>query len=226
MRDKYIKWLNKLEIEKKPNEWEVKKLFKEVGLKTPNGFLLKSGESFDDTYLKYPLAVKVCDSKVHHKTELGGLHLNVSSLSISNAIKDIRHKFPGSNILIEEMANYSDSEFIIGGLIDPIFGPAIMFGAGGILTELFNDVTFRLAPISINQGIQMLKELKISELFNGYRGSNLNLESLAHLLRKVSELIVAIGDDFDQLDINPIVYTKNGWIPLDGVILLKEKELI
>lgn len=226
MRDKYSKWLNSLEIEKKPNEWEVKNLFKDIGLKTPNGFLLKPGENFDDTYLKYPLAVKICDSKIHHKTDLGGLHLNVNSLNVSNAIKDLRKKFPESNILIEEMANYLESEFIIGGLIDPVFGPAIMFGAGGILTELFNDVTFRLAPISFNQGLQMLKELKISELFNSYRGSNLNLESLAYLLCKVSELIVTIGKDFDQLDINPIVYTKNGWIPLDGVIILKEKGAI
>lgn len=224
MRDKYLNWLKNLEIDMKPNEWEVKNLFKEIGLKTPNGFLLKPGESFDDTHLKYPLVIKVCDSSVLHKTDVGGIHLNVPKTNIDKAVNDLRDNFPNCNILIEEMVKYSGPEFIIGGLVDPVFGPAIMFGAGGILTELFEDVTFRLAPLSSQQAIQMLKELRISELFNGYRGSNLNIDSLAFVISKVSELIISMDDDFDQLDINPIVFTTNGWLPLDGVLMLKIKE--
>lgn len=224
MRDKYINWLKNLEIEMKPNEWEVKQLFKEVGINTPNGILLEPGDNFKEITLNYPLVIKVCDSNILHKTDVGGLHINVTNENIESAINDLRKKFPDSNILVEEMVNFSGPEFIIGGLVDPVFGPAIMFGAGGILTELFKDVTFRLIPLSTKQAIEMLNELKISELFNGYRGSTLNVEYLANILSRVSELIEAIGEDFDQLDINPVVYTSNGWLPLDGVLMLNTKE--
>lgn len=224
MKNIYKEWLKGIKVKNKPNEWEVKELFKLVGLETPVGCLLRSGETLKKSELNYPVVAKVCDSSILHKTDIGGVHLNISEDTIDSVIESLRSIFPSKDILVEEMVKYSNPELIIGSMVDPVFGPAIMVGAGGILTELYEDVTFRLVPLTEKQANIMLGELKISELLNGYRGEKMDRKSLVKILCNISVLVDAIGDDFSQLDINPIVFTGEKWVSLDGVLILNREE--
>lgn len=212
-------WIKGLNVPGKPDEWEVKDLFASFNINTPQGELLKSDQKFEGTKLQQPLVVKVCDSKILHKSDIGGVKLNVRD-DISSTINEMRQVFSESNLLIEEMVPYSGIEFIIGALVDPDFGPALMVGAGGILTELYKDVTFRLAPISKNEAVRMLRELTVAEVLTGYRGSKMDISSLADLIVSVGELITELGSSFNQLDINPVVFSDGKWVALDGMAIL------
>lgn len=213
-------WINGLNVPGKPDEWEVKELLTSFNINTSRGKLLKPEMKFNGTNLRQPLVVKVCDSKILHKSDIGGVKLNVKD-DIGTVISEMQQAFPGCNLLVEEMVPYSGLEFIIGALVDPDFGPALMVGAGGILTELYKDVTFRLAPISRNEAVRMLKELVVAEVLMGYRGSNMDIYSLADLIVSVGELIIELGSSFNQLDINPVVFSHGKWVALDGMVILK-----
>lgn len=212
-------WINGLNVPGRPDEWEVKELLTSFNIDTSRGKLLKPEMKFNGTNLQQPLVVKVCDSKILHKSDIGGVKLNVTD-DIGTVISEMQQAFPGCNLLVEEMVPYSGLEFIIGALVDPDFGPALMVGAGGILTELYKDVTFRLAPISKNEAVRMLKELTVAEVLMGYRGSKMDIYSLADLIVSVGELITELGSSFNQLDINPVVFSDGKWVALDGMAIL------
>lgn len=216
-------WLEGLNIPGNPDEWEVKELFKLYNINTPNGVLIRSDEDFNGSELQKPLVVKVCDPKILHKTDIGGVKLNVSD-NLDAVISEMKNLFPESNLLVEEMVPYTGIEFIIGALVDPDFGPALMVGAGGILTELYKDVKFRLAPITKSEAVRMLKELTVAEILQGYRGSNMELFPLADLVVSVGELVNDLGSTFNQLDMNPVVFSKGKWVALDGMAILKTEK--
>ncbi|MDA3938750.1 MAG: acetate--CoA ligase family protein [Spirochaetia bacterium] len=213
-------WIDGLNISGKPDEWEMKELFRLYNIFTPKGELIKYDDQFKDTNLQNPLVVKVCDPEILHKTDIGGVKLNISD-NIEFVVSEMKSMFPGSNILIEEMVPYSGIEFIIGALVDPDFGSALMVGAGGILTELYKDVKFRLAPISKAEAIRMLKELTVADILQGYRGSQMNITSLAELIVSVGDLVNDLGQNFSQLDMNPVVFYEGNWVALDGMAILK-----
>lgn len=212
-------WIEGLSIPGKPDEWEVKKLFKSFKIATPKGELILPGIDYKGTKLQKPFAVKVCDPDILHKTDRGGVKLNITD-NLGDVIDEMKGIFPESKLLLEEMVPYSGIEFIIGALVDPDFGPALMVGAGGILTELYKDVKFRLAPITKAEALRMLKELTVAEILQGYRGSKMDISSLAELIVSVGELVTGLGSSFNQLDINPVVFSKDKWIALDGMAIL------
>ncbi len=215
-------WLESLRIKMKPDEWEVKKLLKERGVRVPAGALVENTHGGVVNGLSFPVVVKVCDSAILHKTDVGGVVLNVEEKDLSCTIEAMKAKFPGSRILVEEMHHFSGIEFILGGLVDPTFGPAIMIGAGGILTELYRDVTFRLVPLDKAEALRMLQELTVSAVLTGYRGSRMDIGEMADIVVIVGDLITELGSHFNQLDINPMVYTQEGWSALDGMLVLNE----
>ncbi|MCK5674332.1 MAG: acetate--CoA ligase family protein [Spirochaetales bacterium] len=213
-------WIGGLNIPGKPDEWEVKELFKIYNINTPKGEIIRPDDDFSGTHLEEPYVVKVCDPKILHKTDIGGVKLNVQD-NLEEIITQMKSAFPGSNLLVEEMVPYSGIEFIIGALVDQDFGPALMVGAGGILTELYKDVKFRLAPIKRAEAVRMLKELTVADILQGYRGSNMELLPLAELIVSVGDLVNDLGDVFSQLDMNPVVFSEGEWIALDGMAILK-----
>jgi len=218
-------WLKSLGEEKRPHEGEVKKLLQAYGIDVPRGIFLPWDVPFSMTVVSErgitpPYAVKVCSAEILHKTEHGGVILEVDSDSLASAVAGIKKQFPGSGVLVETMVSFSSGEFIVGGMMDPVFGPAVMVGAGGILTELFKDVTFRLAPCSKEETHRMLKELTVYPLLDGYRGSVIDPDRFAAIISSVGDLIAHLGAEFSQLDINPIVYSNGKWVALDAMIVL------
>jgi hypothetical protein len=220
MKANLDRWRDGLKFADRPDEYEVKCLLAELGLRVPPAIRLAPGEIHASPNFPGPYVAKVCSPDIVHKTDLQGVHLNLSPEELTTALGDLNATFPGACSLIEQMAAFDGPEMIAGGLVDPGFGPAIMVGAGGILTEIHQDVAFRLAPLDDAEARRMLEELKIYPVFEGFRGLGLDPERLAGLLVTVSWLVDALGPIFDQLDLNPIVWTPDGWTILDAKLML------
>jgi acetyltransferase len=214
-------WRSSLSIPDKPNEWEGKRLLNSMGIPTPRGLFIEPGNSLvpgsDASALGASdhCVVKVCSGSLLHKTEQGGVLLDVSENYIPAAVTKVQKAFPSAGVLVEEMVQYKGSEIIIGALYDPTFGPAVMAGAGGILTELYKDVGFRLAPCTKKEAHYLLEELTIYPTLQGYRGLSADIDSLAGIIERVAELALHLIDGGCQLDINPIVWSQDNWVALD-----------
>ncbi|KYK26205.1 hypothetical protein AYK20_03935 [Thermoplasmatales archaeon SG8-52-1] len=128
-------------------ENEVKDLLRSYQIKTTKYKIVNKIKDLDDLDLKFPVALKICSSKILHKTDVGGVKLDIKNMSeLKDKFKDFKKRFPKENLLVDQMVK-KGVEIIIGLVQDPTFGLTIMYGMGGIFTELYEDVTFRVVPI-------------------------------------------------------------------------------
>ncbi|UCF95861.1 MAG: acetate--CoA ligase family protein [Spirochaetaceae bacterium] len=219
-------WRSSLAIPGTPNEWESKRLINGMGIAVPRAVFIPPENAKtpdgDLSVLGGPgrCVVKVCSGDILHKTEEGGVLLDVAEPSLPAAVSSLQQRFPKAAVLVEEMVSSRGSEIIIGALHDPTFGPAVMAGAGGILTELYKDVSFRLAPCTAQEARYMLEELTIYPTLRGYRGLCADVDSLALIIERIAELAVQLIDQGCQLDINPIVWDSKRWVALDVKLVL------
>lgn len=202
-------------------ENEVKNILKEYGIPTTRYAVVESEDEIEHLELSYPLAVKVCSSEILHKTDVGGVVLNVPDEEmLIKTFREMRERFPKEKILIESMEE-KGVELIIGLIDDATFGLSIMFGLGGIFTELFNDVTFRVIPIERIDAEEMLTELKGRKLLEGFRGIKVNRGEIVNLIMKTAQL----GEDFDgyiqSMDLNPIFAREKDVVVVDAKLLFK-----
>lgn len=211
-------WFDNLYVPGKPDEYEVKQFLKLAGLYVPKGRVFSIGEDVDLLGLDQPFVAKVCSPDILHKTEMGGVILNLGKKEVPNAVEQLFKKFPKARVLVEQQQKYLATEFIIGSLVDPVFGQCIMAGTGGIFTEIFKDATFRLAPCSVNEAKGMLDELLLSPLFKGFRGMQVDKTELAKIIAIISEILTANKNFLINMDINPIVFSMGKWIVLDAKI--------
>lgn len=180
----------------------------------------------------YPVALKVDSPDIPHKTESGGVILNLNSDqevidAYEKIIKNIGLYMPDARlngVLVQEMI-LDGIEVIIGVHKDPVFGPVIMFGLGGIFVEVLKDVSFRVAPISHGDAMDMIKETKGYQLLKGVRGKPpVDIDALVDVIMKVSTLVTDLKDYIEELDINPLLVFpgKTGAKALDAMIVLKK----
>jgi len=212
-------------------ELEAKEFLEKYGIPFPKRAIAKSPEEAVEKSreIGYPVVFKILSPDIIHKTDVGGVMLNirddVSAREAFNKImENVKSKAPNARIdgiLIEEMV-HGGHEVIIGGLQDPTFGPVIMFGGlGGIYVELFKDVTFRLAPIDYDEAEDMIRETKGYKILTGFRGTEpANIEILKDLLVKTSK-IIAENADILELDLNPVRIFKDRAVVLDAKIIRK-----
>ncbi len=171
----------------------------------------------------YPVALKALSRQVSHKTELGGVILNLPDASaVQRAYRQLQARFLDFEMegaLVQAMIT-GGHEMIVGGRQDPSFGPVVMMGLGGIYAEVFQDVAFRVAPITRQDAEAMLHELKSRRLLEGVRGSPpADVESLYDTLIAVSQLLTNFPQ-IAELDINPLMVTDHWAFALDARILL------
>ncbi len=214
-------WFENLEDKEHPDEFDAKQLVNLYSIKVPCGKRLKPEDGFDLSGIDPPYVLKVCSSHILHKTELQGVVLNNDNESVQDNFAMIQKRFPNENILVENQSSYMGPEFIIGIIKDPALGHAVMVGAGGVLTELYKDTSFRLAPCSVNEAKDMIDELVLSPVFENFRGLTLDKEKLAITISQVSWLAHDLGDKLSQLDINPIVFSDGEWIALDVKVVFE-----
>jgi len=221
MEKKIKLWLETLDNNKKPDEFDAKQLVKLYSIKVPQGKRLKPEDELCIDDIKSPYVLKVCSSDILHKTELQGVVLNNDKESVQDNFTMIQNRFPGENILVENQTGFMGPEFIIGIIKDPALGHAVMVGAGGVMTEIYKDTAFRLAPCTVNEAMDMLDELVLSPVFDDFRGMALDKRKLALTISQVSQLAHDLGDTLSQLDINPIVFSDGDWIALDVKVMFE-----
>jgi acetyltransferase len=180
----------------------------------------------------YPVVMKICGPKILHKTDVGGVKLNLRDAdSVRQAydamIASVRGKMGQDveiwGVLIQKMLP-PGKEIILGVTRDPRFGPLLMFGLGGIYTEALRDVAFRLAPIRKNVASEMVTSIRSYRLLQGVRGeAPSDITALAECLMRLSQFVTE-NSEVKELDINPlIVYARgNGAMVADARIILSE----
>jgi len=202
-------------------ENEVKDLMKAYGIRTTKYKLVNKLEDLENLGLKFPVALKVCSSKILHKTDVGGVKLGIKDMSnLEKTFKDFKKKFPKENLLVDQMEEKS-VEIIVGLVQDPTFGLSIMCGIGGIFTELYEDVAFRIIPIDKYDSAQMIEEIKGKKLLEGFRNMKANKELVINLLLKVSKIGQELIEHISQMDLNPVFVYENDICVVDAKLILK-----
>jgi len=179
------------------------------------------------TSIGYPIVLKIVSPDISHKTDVGGVKVGIKDAegvkaAYEEIMKNVNIKKPDARIegiLVEEMATPS-TEVIIGGLRDPQFGPAVMFGLGGIFVEIYKDVSFRIAPLEEYDAIDMIHEIKGSKILKGFRNTeSLDITSVAQTILKVSNIMVSI-EEIKEIDLNPVLVYPKGVKAVDARIIL------
>ena len=155
-------------------ENEVKDLLRAFGIPTTTYQVIQSEHDLNSLRLRFPVALKVCSPNILHKTDVGGVKLNIPNLEeLKITFKEFQKKFPKENLLVDQMEE-KGVEIIVGLVQDPTFGLSVMCGIGGIFTELYKDVSFRVVPIDEYDARQMIEELTGKKLLEGFRGIKAN----------------------------------------------------
>jgi len=168
--------------------------------------------------LGFPLALKIQSPDIPHKTEVGGVRLGIrdaSSLhqSYDAMLGELRRHRPDvrlQGVLLQPMAR-PGVEVIVGTIRDRGFGPLVMIGAGGVMTELFKDVVYRLAPVDAEGARRMLGELRVARLLQGFRGAlPADVDALAALVAQLSGFAAAHRDLVQEVELNPVIVHRAG----------------
>jgi acyl-CoA synthetase (NDP forming) len=161
--------------------------------------------------LGFPVAVKLASHRIVHKTEMGGVHLNlVNKEAVRDAFEAICSRLAQEHtldvmegVLVQPMLR-GGTEVMVGVTHDPLFGPLIAFGLGGIHVEILGDVRFRITPLTERDAHQMVREIKGYRLLQGYRGHPAaDVEAIEEVLLRLSRLVEEIPE-IHELDLNPI----------------------
>lgn len=212
------------------NEYESKQIVSELGVQVPSGTLLAPSdvENPDMDDLAGPFAVKFISPQVSHKTEMGAVQINVPRDEVGATCRRMAAspKLAGlrcDGFLIEQMAHPGLQEMVLGGLHDPIFGPVVMVGLGGVFLEVLNDVSFRICPVDAVEVRAMLRELRGHQLLEGYRGSEpVDLEALVDAVLAIAGpegLLMSAHPTPLEVDLNPLLASKQGAVAVDAQIL-------
>jgi acetate---CoA ligase (ADP-forming) len=180
----------------------------------------------------YPVAAKIVSPDILHKTDVGGVMLNLMSRDAVGAAFDTLMSRAAAipkarldGVMIAPMVK-GGVECILGIHRDPVFGPVVMFGLGGVLVEALQDVSFRLAPFDDAEARRMIDSIRARPVLDGWRGSPpADLNALAAALTALSRFAVAAGDRLSSVDINPFVVLPRGQgaVALDAVVVVEAK---
>jgi succinyl-CoA synthetase beta subunit len=202
-------------------ENEVKDMLRAYGIPTTRYQVVRAEKDLEKLSVQFPVALKVCSSKILHKTDVGGVRLNIQNNDeLKKTFREFRQKFPAEDLLVDQMEE-KGVEMIIGLVQDPTFGLSIMCGVGGIFTELYKDVSFRVVPIDDYDAAQMIEELAGKKLLEGFRGIKANKQLVIDLLLLVSKLGEQLIDQVDQMDLNPVFVYENRVCVVDAKLILK-----
>ncbi len=188
-----------------------------IGLQPVTGKVIRDEASVDDIHFRYPAALKLLSRDVSHKSDIGGVRINISTkkelrASISDMAKTVRKLNPAPVIdgfLIQEMAP-EGIECFVGGRRDPAFGPIVMVGLGGIYIEIFKDTAIRLAPVTKLEARGMLEKLKSYPLLQGARGKGrFDMDALIDVICRAS-FLMATEFDVSEMDLNPVIVHSDG----------------
>ena len=207
-------------------EHESKAVLESLGITTTGAGVAKSEDEAVEIFqsLAAPVAMKVLSPDVVHKSDAGGVKLNLRDADeVRAAYREITQAFQDkkvAGISVQKMAR-PGVEAIVGVANDATFGPILMFGLGGVFVEVLKDVSFRSIPISASDAKDMIEEIKGYALLRGYRGYSSDIEALERLLMAISDFVMK-NPDISEMDINPVFLYPDGYMVVDARIILGE----
>ena len=205
-------------------EHESKAVLESLGITTTGAGVAKSEDEAVEIFesLGSPVAMKVLSPDVVHKSDAGGVKLNLRDADeVRRAYREITHAFLDkkvAGISVQKMARQG-VEAIVGVADDATFGPVLMFGLGGVFVEVLKDVSFRSIPISASDARDMIEEIKGYALLRGYRGISADIEALEKLLMTISDFVIK-NPDISEMDLNPVFLYPDGYMVVDARIIL------
>ena len=174
--------------------------------------------------IRVPVALKIISPEISHKSDVGGVVLNVSQASEAEEAYDKMQRLgkdPFYGVLVQKMVP-DGKEVILGAKQDPSFGPVLLFGLGGIYVEVFQETSLRVAPINRSEAEEMISELKTSAILIGVRGEKpLDMKALVENLLRLSQLMMDFPE-IEGIDINPVKALEKGAVAVDARILLRK----
>lgn len=209
-------------------EFESKELLNEIGITIPQQKLVSSKQEALDAVrgIGFPIVMKLMAEDVVHKSDTGAVKLNIKNQEEAGQAFDDLMKISTASkkaVSVQAMAKEPITELIIGMTTDPQFGPALMFGIGGILVELLEDVSFRIAPITEYDAKEMIQEIKGFPILDGYRGKpKADINAIVDLLLKISDFVIEHEEIF-EMDLNPVFIYESGVTCVDARIILKNE---
>jgi len=212
-------------------EHEAFQVIKYYGINSPDVVVVRNGEEAKSLADKigYPVALKIVSPDISHKSDVGGVKLNLKSpeevgRAVDEMFETVQTKAPNARlvgVLMYRMAPQG-LEVIVGGVRDGIFGPVVMFGLGGIFVEVMKDVSFRVSPIRMEDALEMLREIKSYNVLEGYRGQPpVNMNAIAEIIVKTSKLLEE-NPEIESIDLNPVMAYTDSAMVVDARIILKK----
>ena len=217
---------------RKLNELECVEILEKFGINLNKGKLINNIQEIKSLYedIEDGYVMKVVSKDIQHKTEVGGIAINIKSLTeaetkYNEIIQNVKTKSPKAlidGVMISPMIK-GGVETILGAKVDPVFGPVVMFGLGGIYTEVLKDISFAEAPLNQKLAKKMISRLKSAKMFEGARGLKLNLDHLLDNIVKLSEFIYLYKDVVKEVEMNPLIIKEDMVIGLDALIIPNEE---
>jgi len=202
------------------SEADSKALLRAAGIVLPDEVLVRDKSEIDQAVgrVGLPLAMKIQSPDIAHKSEIGGVRLNIATKgeaflafeALLDATRKHRPEADIQGVLVGPMAKRG-VEIIVGTMLDETFGPLVMVGLGGITTELFRDVVYRPAPVSAEEAGAMLASLKAAPLLNGFRGAaKADVAALSQLIADISVLAARHAKEIAEIELNPVLVHAEG----------------
>jgi acyl-CoA synthetase (NDP forming) len=217
------------------SEYESKVLLRDFGIPCPDEALCGTAAEAARAAerLGYPVALKVMSRDIPHKTEAKVVALGIADReSLNAAYTTLLRNAAAYNrdaridgVLCQKMISGAVAEAIVGVIRDPNFGPAVVFGLGGVMVEVLRDRSVGVPPLSRRDALDMIESVKGYSLLTGFRGRPKgDLEATAEIIRRAGDLALALGDRLEALDINPVMIMPEGRgaFPADALVILRE----
>ena len=208
------------------SEYESKKLLSLYGIPVTRETLSRSADEAVSAAadLGFPVVLKACSPELMHKTERGCIELNLRSErdvreAYGRIIRSVDLELEG--VLVQEMVP-GQRELVVGLNRDPQFGPCVMLGIGGMMTEVFKDTAFRMAPFGMIEAKDMTEELRFKAILSAFRGQKpADMDSLCRTLIAVGKIGLEL-ETVSELDINPMIITPEGRVvAVDALVVLR-----
>ena len=208
------------------SEYDSKRILAKYGIPTTKEFLAKDFPDIEQAAasIGYPVALKVCAAAAQHKTEMGLIELGITDAAelkkAYDRLSPIAREIDGA-VLVQEMVAGS-RELVMGLIRDPQFGPCVMFGLGGIFTEVLGDVSFRVAPLSDKDARTMTEEIQGARILEGIRGmAPVRTDQLSHCLKQLGRIGEA-HPAIREIDINPLIVRDGLPVAVDALVVLQK----
>jgi acetate---CoA ligase (ADP-forming) subunit beta len=206
------------------SEYESKQVLASYGIPVTQEELVNSPQDLSKAIhnIGYPLVMKGCAPEIAHKTEMGLIRIDIrNEVEAETSFKEIMDAMDGPEkaVIVQQMVK-GQRELVMGLTRDLQFGPCVMFGLGGIFTEILEDTSFRVAPIEKQDALDMMQEIKARKILEAIRGmAPANKDMLAEILIAVGRLGLE-NETIKEIDINPVIICKGKPVAVDALVVL------